>query len=78
MTLQNNLESAIDFHWNRGTKPPQCIIVHPDTVIKLMEELLPYLGRGMIMGPPISKDIKYKGISVYRSEDVKLNEFEIF
>lgn len=73
MTLQDNLESAIALHWTNGHRPPRCIIAHPKTVREFVREIL--YSKGPLY---LTQDIRYNGIRVYRSEDVKENEFEIF
>lgn len=84
-TLVNKLNRELDNFSNKKVflYPPSCILVHPDTYIKLMDEfktLYRNVGDFMLCSKTETSPqyCKYLGIPIYRSPDVQENQFLIF
>lgn len=74
MSLQQQIEYGIETVIHETGKFPTVILVNPVTCEKLMEEIKKLIGDSFT-SPIHIQHLKWRGIKVYRSEDVKEGEF---
>jgi hypothetical protein len=74
MEAQNNLEVEIYNYVSKTGKEPNLIVMHPVTWLGLCEN---FFGMDSVISREMQSSLKYRGIKVLRSLDIKLHTFEI-